>query len=254
VAACRAAVFAIAAVLAGCAVPAQKDSALLDNMTEMQIRMRLLQSELDSLRETLASRDMEQARSSATDEILRNRLDDLQASVASLPAEVAELCPPPSAAALNTQCENAANVQRVVVSGDKLVVGQLERIWLEPPAVSLVAAINAGVDASVLNVTEIVEFERDGNKWVRFNLPLEEPVTVERALKRTERVGGSGPRQPVVDLRVQLGDVRESVEFALIDAAEAERMVVLGRNFLTDVALLDVARTYVQPAFTAPND
>lgn len=242
-----------------CTVTRPTDGALMDNIAEMQIRMRLLQSELDAVRDTLAAQNADQSGRVATDAMLNARFDELQTSLAAIPEEIAQRCPETlDGAAASTQC---TTVQRVVVSDDKLVVGQLERVWLEQPALSLIAAVDAGAETSLLRVNGVVEFERDGNKWVRFEMPsADEPVTVERPLERTGRANGdNGPRLPVVELRIQIGDVRESVEFLVAEREEEqlqddERLMTLGRNFLTDVALVDVARTYVQPAFTPPAD
>lgn len=244
-----------ALILAGCTTSRPTDQALLDSLAEMQIRMRLLQTELDSMHESLAQRDLDQTRRAATYDVLQARLEELQTRLVALPDEMAALCPQAPQGTVTAQCEGP-EVQRVVVSGDKLVVGEVERVWVEPPAASLAAAIDPGADSSTLNASAVVEFERDGNKWVRFDLTIEEQtVTVERPLKRyTRGTGGNGSRHPTVELRVQLGDVRETVEFSLTENADAERAMILGRNFLTDVALVDVARKYVQPAFTPPRD
>lgn len=236
----------------------QPDPLVLDNLTEMQVRMQLLQTELTSVSRSLSEHDekREQARREISAHALEDRLDDLQTRLAGLPDAMAELCPEPAGSAIvTTQCESSPNVQRVVVSGDKLVVGEAERVWLDPPGVLLTARIDAGAEGSVLNAREVVEFERDGNKWVRFDLTVgEETVTVERRLKRYVRgvAPGNGGRHPAVDMRVQIGDVRQSVEMALADLGDAPEPVILGRNYLTDVALLDVARKFVQPAFSQP--
>jgi hypothetical protein len=234
------------------------DPALLDNLSEMQIRMRLLQTDLADMRRTLAENEAQRERTSSQDnstDVLQARLDDLQTRLTALPATIAELCPErPDSALVTTQCATTPNVERVIVSGDKLVVGEEERVWLTPPGVLLTARIDPVLETSVLRATEVVEFERDGNKWVRFQVPVaEEPVTVERRLRRYVRVAGNG-RRPAVDMRVQLGDVRQSVEMALTDPSGTEAPVTLGRNFLTDVALLDVARRFIQPAFSKPQN
>lgn len=236
----------------------QPDTAVLDNLAQMQIRMQLLQTELAGVRRSLSEHDeqREQARRQAGRAVLEDRFDDLQTRLAALPEAMAELCPEPAGSAIvTTQCESSPNVQRVVVSGDKLVVGEAERVWLDPPGMLLTARIDAGAAGSVLNAREIVEFERDGNKWVRFDLTVdEETMTVERRLQRYVRraVPGNGGRHPAVDMRVQIGDVRQNVEMALADLGDVPEPVILGRNYLTDVALLDVARKFVQPAFTQP--
>lgn len=236
---------------AGCTAM-RPDPAVMDSLAEMEIRMRLLQSELNDVRQALAEREDRRDARAGSEQALQNRLDDLQQGLADLPERLAQMCPElPASATVNTQCEATPEVQRVVVSGDKLVVGQEERVWLEPPGRFLVAHVSASAEQSRIHTEAVVDFERDGNRWVRFDITDgEESLTLERPLKRSARVDGE--RRPVVSLRVQLGDVRETVEFALMPLSEDNRPLLLGRNFLTDVALVDVARKYVQPAFEAP--
>lgn len=233
------------------------DSAMADDLAEMQIRIRLLQTELALLRSTLSERNEERVRRTDRESALRDSLTALEARIEALPEQLAGLCPePPVAATVNTQCEPGSDAQRVVVSGDKLVLGEVERVWIDPPGVFLDAKIDAGSETSALDAAEVVEFERDGNRWVRFELALgEETATVERPLKRYVRLpgatNGASGRRPAVDIRVQVGDVREQLEVILSDR-DAAQALVLGRNFLTDVALVDVARQHVQPTFQAP--
>jgi hypothetical protein len=250
-AACRGFAALALMVLGGCATTKGADPAVMESLAEMEIRIRLLQSELTDVRRALAESVAQRDRGTDTEGDLQTRLDDLQQRIAALPETLAGLCPAlPESTAVNTACE--PEVQRVVVSGDKLVVGEVERVWVEPPAAFLVARIDAAAEYSFMHAEEVVEFERDGNKWVRFGLTVEEEtVSVERPLKRFVRTRNE--RRPVVDLRVQVGDVRETVEFALADLSGQDQPVVLGRNFLTDVALLDVGRKNVQPAFNAPD-
>lgn len=243
--------------LCACAVQ-QPDPALFDNLSEMQIRIRLLQTELADMRRTLAENQEQRERSTRQDtstDILQARLDELQTRLAELPEAIAEMRPDrPESALVTTQFAATPDVERVIVSGDKIVVGEEERVWLTPPGVLLTARIDPVAEISILHATEVVEFERDGSKWVRFEVPVaDEPVLVERRLKRYVRVTGNG-RRPAVDMRVQIGDVRQSVELALTDPSGTDTPLTLGRNFLTDVALLDVARKYVQPAFSKPQN
>jgi hypothetical protein len=226
---------------------------MVDDLADMQIRIRLLQADVTTLRQAVSDR---QALQSSSDGDLSARLDEISNQLVALPAEFAESCPSQSQAAA-AECGESAQVQRVIVSDDKLVVGRVERIWLDPPGAFLLAAIDAGAEISTLHATDVVEFERDGNNWVRFELTVdEEATTVERAVKRLVRNanGSDNGREPAVELRVQLGDVRETVEFVLTDLEDEERPLSLGRNFLTDVALVDVGRERVQPSFDAPQN
>lgn len=240
------------ATVAGCSFQG-RNQAVMDSLAEMEIRIRLLQSEVTDVRQAIAARETAREARGSTDVTLQAQLDDMQRRLASLPEQLAELCPePPQYGAMSAQCEGDPEIQRVVVSGDKLVVGEVERVWLEPPSAFMEARIDAAAERSLLRAQEVVEFERDGNKWIRFEITAaDEAVSIERPLQRTVRVGEQ--RRPVVTLRVQLGDVRESVEFALTDLSGEDQPMVLGRNFLTDVALLDVARKFVQRTSTSPN-
>jgi hypothetical protein len=182
---------------------------------------------------------------------VNTRLLALQERLDQLPTELAELCPQ-STPVITTQCENAPPVQTVVMAGDKLVVGEMERVWIDPPQAQIIARIDTGASSSSLHAEKIVEFERDGDDWVRFDVNLDgEMVTLERDIVRHVRVyqqaDPDGTRRPVITLRVRLGDLNQRVEFTLADRSHLDFEMILGRNFLTDVALVDVGRQYVQP-------
>ena len=53
----------------------------------------------------------------------------------------------------------------------------------------------------------------------------------------------------MVSLRVRLGNLNQEVEFTLADRSHLDFELILGRNFLTDVALVDVGKQYIQPVF-----
>jgi hypothetical protein len=241
----------LAALLAGCV--AQPSAPELPNqVTELQQQVEQLQAELVVLRRGLADRSDQQA---GQVESLEARLLNLQAKVESLPDALAELCPAPPAEA--TVAGTVAPVNEAPAppaTTDKLVVGEFERVWIEPPGAFLVARMDAGVESNTLNASDAVVFERDGRRWVRFNINAENgAMTIERPLRRTVRVSEGGTsRRPTVTLRLRLGAIRETVEVALVDMPNRDFDMVLGRNFITDLALLDVSQKFVQPAYQAP--
>jgi hypothetical protein len=133
-----------------------------------------------------------------------------------------------------------------------MVVGEQEEIWVDPPGAVTVARIDTGATSSSIHADHIVEFERDGEDWVRFEVLFDgEPVQIERKVVRYVRVvqqaDSEGTRRAVVTLRVRLGNFQETIEFTLADRAHLDNEIMLGRNFLTDVALVDVGREFVQP-------
>jgi len=241
----------IGLVLTGCA-STEGQHQITEQVTQLQERLDAMRAELAETQSALTARDAaaESANASLADDIagLGSRLEQL-------PEALAQLCPPaPVVMAAAEKCEPTVEVRTVTVTvnSDKLVVGELERVMIEPPGGLIVARVDTGADSSSLHAEEIVEFERDGRRWVRFNVKMEDGVkTIERPIKRVVRVlqqaDPEGSRRPVVQLRLRLGNVRETVDFTLADRSHLNNEVLLGRNFLTDVALVDVGKQFIQP-------
>lgn len=123
----------------------------------------------------------------------------------------------------------------------KLILGAEEWVWLAPAKKHVRVKVDSGAAISTIGVSEVQEFERDGNDWVKFSAGgrlVELPV--ERWLKSK---GESKERKAVVKLRAKLGELNELTEFALT----AGKGIVLGVNFIRDVAIVDGNRKYVQP-------
>jgi hypothetical protein len=147
--------------------------------------------------------------------------------------------------------------RRVAVHDDKMVVGQLERIWVSPPAALITARVDTGASSNSMHAEDLAIFERDGEKWARFKVhggkDDKEVFEIERKVERYVRVvqqaDRKGSRRPVVRLQVALGEIQGTFDFTLADRSHLANEVLLGRNFLTDVTMVDVGRRYVQTAF-----
>jgi len=186
-----------------------------------------------------------------------DRLADVLSEMDTLPTEFAILCPDVEVAPAAV-CEEPPPVRTVVTTGDKMLVGELERIWIDPPGASFVAEVDTGASLSSIRTETLVPFERDGEDWVRFDLVIDkETTTLERQVKRHMRIGRQkdteNNRRPVIELRVRLGDIQDTFEFALVRSSD-DRQLVLGRNFLKDIALVDVSRRYIQPPYRPAAD
>jgi len=134
---------------------------------------------------------------------------------------------------------------------DKLVIGSEELVLLSDLQDKYKARIDTGATTSSLNATGIVEFERDGKKWVRFNFSQaidNEAQIIEAKIARTiliRQANNSEPtRRPIIELPVQLGEIKMLTEFTLADRSHMTFPVLLGRTFLKDIVMVDVARTY----------
>ncbi|GAD79362.1 ATP-dependent zinc protease family protein [Vibrio ezurae] len=139
---------------------------------------------------------------------------------------------------------------------DNLVtLGSIEMVHFKEIDASFEARIDTGAATSSLNATDIHKFERNGKKWVKFNITdhnseASEPIVVEAPFVRYARVRQSNAteshRRPVVELWISLGDVRQKAQFTLTDRSHMSHPVLLGREFIKDIALVDVSKEFIQ--------
>ena len=182
------------------------------------------------------------------------RLDGIEEQLArpiELPPPVCEFPDVPPAEPAGAACEAPQEV--VAETGtEKMVVGSLERIRITPPGITISARIDTGADSNSMSATNLVFMERDGEDWVRFNLEIgDDTYTLERRVSRFVRVfqqsDMEGSRRPVVQLRVQLGQILGNFEFNLSNRTHLKHAVILGRSLLRDLIVVDVAQEFVQP-------
>src|SRR5690606_31390482 len=103
-----------------------------------------------------------------------------------------------------------------------------------------------------LNTREVQPFERNGESWVQFQIASDEKGQIwEAPLIRYVRVRNAASdtleRRPVVRLTVRLGSIVEDAEFTLANRDSLPYPVLLGRDFLRDIAVVDVAKKFTQP-------
>jgi hypothetical protein len=129
---------------------------------------------------------------------------------------------------------------------------------MDPPGQNFRARVDTGAETSSLSASEVIEFERDGDDWVRFNFqhePEDEPIGFELPIKRKVMVRQSysedAERRFVVEIDIRLGQQLQSTEFTLTDRRRMTYPVLLGRAFLLDLYVVDVSRSYTQDRYDA---
>lgn len=142
---------------------------------------------------------------------------------------------------------------------DKTVLGQAEWIYITKAKQNFKARIDTGATTSSINAVDIERFERDGKKWVRFNIThnkdgnkeiIEAPVLRIAKIVQSSKPGVETER-PVVKLHVRIGDVVHQSEFTLTNRLHMEFPVLIGRTFMQDVVLVDVSQDYIHPKYQA---
>ncbi|MDE2387515.1 MAG: ATP-dependent zinc protease [Betaproteobacteria bacterium] len=131
----------------------------------------------------------------------------------------------------------------------KTVLGAIENVHLDPPGLEFSARIDTGAQTSSLNALDITEFERDGKPFVKFNLihpQSGEKIELTRRLRghvRVKELGGrEALRRPIVRMRVVLADIDEQINFTLENRSRFQHQVLIGRNLLQDLAVVDVSK------------
>ncbi|PRX37607.1 Uncharacterized conserved protein [Meinhardsimonia xiamenensis] len=133
------------------------------------------------------------------------------------------------------------------------VVGWRERVALPELGLDLLPAkIDTGARTSALHATHIVEFERDGRRWVRFHIPHASGVHARDCVapladrRRVKNTGGVPQERHVIETLLVLGRRRWRIEVTLADRAEMRHPLILGRTAIRRHRLLvDPGRSWL---------
>lgn len=138
---------------------------------------------------------------------------------------------------------------------NKILLGELENVYIDSIKRSFTARIDTGAATSSLNAIDIQEFERNGQQWVKFHLFdgkeaiddktwLEAPVL--KHVKVRQATVSKAQRRAVIELWIKVGKIHEKVQFTLADRTQMKYPVLLGREFIRDIAIVDVSKQFLQ--------
>ncbi len=129
------------------------------------------------------------------------------------------------------------------------IVGAVEWATVNPPGLKYEARLDTGAKTTSIHAQDIRLLEKDGKRYVRFKLidpSSGESFELERKLQRTVLIKQSddvpSERRYVVKLWLTLGKAKELIEVNLTDRSDYDYPLLIGRNFLTDTAIVDVSR------------
>ena len=175
------------------------------------------------------------------------------------PGQVCPL-PPPCTLCVPVECPPPKVIEKVVhktpppaKTGGELnlpIIGEVEDVMVEPPGMILEARIDTGAESSSMHAENIHMVERDGISYVRFTVldpKTNKQVEMERKRQRTVRIKrqtGDFERRYVIKLWLSMGNIKEMVEVTLTDRSDFEFPLLIGRNLLTDTAIVDVSRKH----------
>ncbi|HZJ95697.1 MAG TPA: ATP-dependent zinc protease [Thiopseudomonas sp.] len=151
----------------------------------------------------------------------------------------------------------------------KNIYGLNEHVYIPEIDMHMSAKLDTGAKTASLSARDIEHFKRDGKKWVRFYLALDEAHehALELPLARISRIkrrsGDYDPEEdksytprPVVKMSVCMGRTLETIEVNLTDRSTFQYPFLLGSKALVKFkALIDPSLKYSagQPECTIEN-
>lgn len=138
---------------------------------------------------------------------------------------------------------------------DKLVIGEIEHVNITPPGQVFLARIDTGAAGTSIHANNVAAFERDGRDWVRFQIDhpsidtIETSNVIERPVARTVLIKQASSETPerrlVVKMTITLGSMTEQIDVSLSERASMTYPVLIGRNFLRNLAIVDVSQRLI---------
>ena len=139
----------------------------------------------------------------------------------------------------------------------KVIAGWIEKISLADPLLILKAKLDTGANTSSIHAINVEPFEKDDERWVRFDLLLtdvnDKQRTIHMETPKSRRVriknnDGNHDRRAVVELEICFDGRKHVTEFTLANRAEYIYDVLLGREFLKGIAVVDPEHTFLTQA------
>lgn len=132
----------------------------------------------------------------------------------------------------------------------RLVLGLHETATLPNLNLTMDTKLDTGAEITSADARNIQLFERDKKRWVKFELhrtskgiiPMELPV---RDIIRIRRPGSTAAERPTVNMTISTGEITQQVEVSLTDRSNYDYPLLIGRNLMQDLAVVDVSQSYV---------
>lgn len=137
---------------------------------------------------------------------------------------------------------------------DKTIIGAMEWVSLPDFKIAANGRIDTGAATTSINAHNIEEFERDGKKWVRFDIPDTNgnPHKIEAKFVGYDNIIQSSMEskelketRTYVSLKLKIGNISKYAILNLTNRSHMSFPILIGREFLKDYAVVDVGRQYI---------
>ncbi len=136
----------------------------------------------------------------------------------------------------------------------KIIAGWVEKVRIGDQKFDIKAKLDTGARTSSINARNIKSFKKDGERWVSFTLILldskdnEHEIQMEMPRSRRTNIknhNGEHDKRHVVDFEICFNGQKYTTEFTLADRREYIYDVLIGRQFLKKIAVIDPDRIFL---------
>ena len=130
----------------------------------------------------------------------------------------------------------------------RIIAGWVEKVRINNYDFEVKAKLDTGARTSSIHASNIKSFKKDGKQWVSFTLILEDSkdnlheIHIEKPRSRRTNIknhDGQHDKRYVIDLDICFNGRAYTTEFTLADRTEYIYDILLGRQFLKKVAIVD---------------
>lgn len=154
---------------------------------------------------------------------------------------------------LLTACQSVGEIpsQNQTISSETPIIkpktpiaGGIETLYIVPLEMPFQARMDTGAETSSIDAQNLKPFERDGEKWISFdviNRKNGEIKHFEKPIKRKTHIVRTGEKEHryVVLLDVKMGQELINAEFTLNDRTKFDYQVLIGRNIINGRFIID---------------
>ncbi len=124
------------------------------------------------------------------------------------------------------------------------IAGGVETLYIIPMKMPFHARMDTGAETSSIDASNLKPFERDGEKWIAFdiiNRKNGEKHHFEKRLKRKVKIRRTEANEHryVVQMNIKMGTELISAEFSLNDRGKFDYQVLIGRNIINGRYIID---------------
>ncbi len=136
-----------------------------------------------------------------------------------------------------------------IAAQGKSIVGWVEKVRFYPGDLVVHAKLDTGAKTSSLNASQVTEFERRRERWVRFEVVNRDGdrATLERKVVRIAKIKRPAEKSQerlVILLGICLGNIHKEAEVNLAERTGLTYQMLIGRNFMEGHLIVDSSLTY----------